>query len=101
MKYQPIDYNPFGSASHSESRKDHTTVKVLKGGRLRENGLDRFSIINTRPVFKDQHNQVIINFGNSMKEDGELIIRSKTENNIKKKDFIEIDDFLLSPKGNI
>mmetsp|Transcript_4878 Transcript_4878/g.4122 ORF Transcript_4878/g.4122 Transcript_4878/m.4122 type:complete len:161 (+) Transcript_4878:659-1141(+) len=86
LKEEEKELNPFASSSQSESFQDVTAVKILKGGRLRENQKNRFSI-NAKPVIKDQGNKVLLQFHNSIQDNNDFISRSKTEKLQVNRDF--------------
>jgi len=74
-------------------------VKVLKGGRSKENVINRFSIANVRPVFKDKENKLIVNFNKPINDEDDFIVRSKTEQVLLTSGLKEIDELLDNHPG--
>lgn len=73
---------------------DSAPVKILKGGKLQKSKVERFSILNVKPEFKDSKTKHIVNFTTKINDDDNLM-RSRTEkpNSLSKRDLTEIDEY--------
>jgi hypothetical protein len=94
IKFQ--EENPFTSSAMSMTIGDSAPVKILKGGKLQKSKVERFSILNVKPIFKDSGTKRILNFATCIDGEEDFIVRSNTEK-LKpqsKRDFGEIDEYL-------
>ncbi|CAI2365328.1 unnamed protein product [Moneuplotes crassus] len=79
------DHNPFANASNSESmNKESSHVKVFKGGRIRGQQNERFTMMKDKSQLQNENDRLVLKFPKKIVLDDESLIRCRTQNNISK-----------------